>query len=213
MRPLFLAFRQPPSDCVPYVLSSLSLEKGSSFGISSSSYEKPVLLNERSTLLTSFNLHAKSPQSCPTLCNPIDGSPPDSPVPGILQAGTLDWVAISLSNAGKWKVKVKSLNCCNPMDCSPPGSSVHGILQARVLEWGATASYSLKALYPNIVILGIRASTYKIWGATIQFKMYTLSKNTINMWRNESETGNSKQKLWCIVLSYQFPSEHSKVSL
>jgi len=42
---------------------------------------------------------AKSPQSCPTLCNPIDGSPPGSPVPGILQARTLEWVAISFSNA------------------------------------------------------------------------------------------------------------------
>ena len=44
---------------------------------------------------------AKSLQSCPTLCDPIDGSPPGSPVPGILQAGTLEWVAISFSNAGK----------------------------------------------------------------------------------------------------------------
>ena len=52
--------------------------------------------------------HAKSLQSCPTLCDPIDGSPPGSPVPGILQARTLEWVAISFSNAWKWKVKVKS---------------------------------------------------------------------------------------------------------
>ena len=44
---------------------------------------------------------AKSLQSCPTLCNPIDGSPPGSPIPGILQARTLEWVAISFSNAGK----------------------------------------------------------------------------------------------------------------
>ena len=51
---------------------------------------------------------AKSPQSCPTLCDPIDGSPPDSPIPGILQARTLEWVVISSSNAWKWKVKVKS---------------------------------------------------------------------------------------------------------
>ena len=51
---------------------------------------------------------AKSLQSYPTLCDPIDGSPPGSPVPGILQARTLEWVAISFSNAGKWKVKVKS---------------------------------------------------------------------------------------------------------
>ena len=50
---------------------------------------------------------AKSLQSCPTLCNPIDRSPPGSPIPGILQARTLEWVAISFSNAWKWKMKVK----------------------------------------------------------------------------------------------------------
>ena len=53
---------------------------------------------------------AKSLQSCPTLCDPIDGIPAGSPVPGILQAGTLEWVAISFSDAWKWKVKVKSLS-------------------------------------------------------------------------------------------------------
>ena len=53
---------------------------------------------------------AKSLQSCPTLCDPIDGSPPGSPVPGILQETTLEWVAISFSNAWKWKVNVKSLS-------------------------------------------------------------------------------------------------------
>ena len=53
---------------------------------------------------------AKSLQSCPTLCDPIDGSPPGSPLPGILWARTLEWVAISFSKAWKWKVKVKSLS-------------------------------------------------------------------------------------------------------
>ena len=62
-----------------------------------------------------FDLHnaaaaAKSHQSCPTLCNPIDGSPPGSAVPGILQARTLEWVAISFSNAWMWKMKVKLLS-------------------------------------------------------------------------------------------------------
>ena len=100
-----------------------------------------------------------------TLCNPIDGSPPGSPVPGILQARTLEWVAISFSHAWKGKVKVKSLSCvwlfatpwiaacqvslsyaaakslqscptlCDPIDGSLPGSLVPGILQARTLEW------------------------------------------------------------------------------
>ena len=53
---------------------------------------------------------AKSLESCPTLCDPIDGSPPGSPIPGILQARTLERVAVSFSNASKWKRKVKSLS-------------------------------------------------------------------------------------------------------
>ena len=62
--------------------------------------------------IASFKLHAaaKSLYSCPTLCDPRDGSPPGSPVPGILQARTLEWVAISFSSAWKWKVKVKLLS-------------------------------------------------------------------------------------------------------
>ena len=62
-----------------------------------------------STVSPSAAATAKSLQLYPTLCDPIDGSPPGSPVPGILQARTLEWVAISFSNAWKWKVKVKSL--------------------------------------------------------------------------------------------------------
>ena len=53
---------------------------------------------------------AKSLQSCPTLCDPIDGSHSGSPIPGILQARTLEWVAVSFSNAWKWKVKAKLLS-------------------------------------------------------------------------------------------------------
>ena len=88
---------------------------------------------------------AKSLQVCPILCDPIDGSPPGSLVPGILQARTLECVAISFSNARKWKVKSESevAQSCptlhDPMNCSLPGSSVHEIFQARVLEWVATA--------------------------------------------------------------------------
>ena len=53
---------------------------------------------------------AKSLQLCPTLCDPIDSSPPGSSVPGILQARILEWIAISFSNAWKWKMKAKSLS-------------------------------------------------------------------------------------------------------
>ena len=65
---------------------------------------------------------AKLLQSCPTVCDPIDGSPPGSPIPGTLQARTLEWVAISFSNAWKWKVKVKSL------------SRPHGLQPTRLLH-------------------------------------------------------------------------------
>ena len=84
---------------------------------------------------------AKSLQSCLTLCHPIDGSPPDSPVPGILQARTQEWVAISFSNAWKWKVKVKSFSRVRPSATpwtaafqAPPSM---GYSRSGVLEWGA----------------------------------------------------------------------------
>ena len=75
-------------------------------------------VSRNKTILYDFHLQdvpaaaaaAKSLQSCPTLCDPIDCSPPGSPIPGILQARTLEWVAISFSNACKWKVKVKLLS-------------------------------------------------------------------------------------------------------
>ena len=73
----------------------------------------PVVMHgcESWTIKKAAAAAAKSLQSYPTLCDPIDGSPPGCPVPWILQARTLEWVAISFSNVWKWKVKVKSLSC------------------------------------------------------------------------------------------------------
>ena len=72
---------------------------------------------------------AKSLQSCPTLCDPIDGSPAGYSIPGILRARTLEWVAIAFSNACTHAQSLQSCpTVCDPMDSSPPGSSVHGIL-------------------------------------------------------------------------------------
>ena len=88
---------------------------------------------------------AKSLQLCLTLCDAVDFSLPGSPVPGILQVRTLEWAAISFTNAWKWKAKSEcdvTQSCPilhKLMDCSLPGSSDHGIFQARVLEWGAIA--------------------------------------------------------------------------
>ena len=105
----------------------------------------------RPTTLYAAAAAAKSLQSCLTLCDPRDGSPPGSPVPGILQARTLEWVAISFSNAWKWKVKLKSLSrvrffwphalqptrLLHPWDF--PGKSTgvgcHCLLQASTYRW------------------------------------------------------------------------------
>ena len=91
---------------------------------------------------------AKSLQSCSTLCDPIDGSPPGSPISGILQARTLEWVAISFSNTWKWKVKVKS--CLTLSDTpwiaahqAPPSMGF-----SRQEYWSGVP---LPSLYPELV--------------------------------------------------------------
>ena len=88
-------------------------------------------------------MHAKSLQSCLTLCNPLDCSLPGFFVRGISQARILEWAAISLSSNSSAATAAKSLQSCptlcDPIDGSPPGSAVPGILQVRTLEWVATA--------------------------------------------------------------------------
>ena len=95
------------------------------------------------SLIDKPKVAAKSLQSCPTLCDLMDGSPPGSPVPGILQARTLEWVAIFLLQCMKVKSESEVAQLCltlsDPVDYSPPSSSVHAIFQARVLQWGAIA--------------------------------------------------------------------------
>ena len=131
------------------------------FTFSSFRWETLEIMYQPSTAATPA---AKSLQLCPTLCDPMDCNPPGFSVHGILQARTLEWVAISFSNAWKWKAKEVAQSCptlCDPMDCSPPGSSIHGIFQAWVPEWGAiafspyltpTLSWDiLKLKVPNII--------------------------------------------------------------
>ena len=86
---------------------------------------------------------AKSLQSCPTPRDPADGSPLGSSVPGILQARIPEWVAISFSNAWKWKVKVKSFGRVQLLVTPWTGSPIHGTFQARVLEWVAIVVFNL----------------------------------------------------------------------
>ena len=86
---------------------------------------------------------AKSLQSCPTLCNPIDSSPTRLPCPWDSQGKNTGvgchFLLQCMKVKSKREVAQSSLTLSHPMDCSLPGSSVHGIFQARLLEWGATA--------------------------------------------------------------------------
>ena len=96
--------------CVAYLSSSISSQSRNGTRLSCTAGRFFTNWAIREAILLCTLCYAKSLQSCPTLCNPIDNSPPGSPVPGILQARTLEWVAISFSNAWKWKVKGKSLS-------------------------------------------------------------------------------------------------------
>ena len=91
---------------------------------------------------SSFTAAAESLQSCPTLCDPIDGNPPGSPAwdsPGKNTGVGCHFLLQCMKMKSESEVAQSCPTLSDPMDCSLPGSSVHGILQARVLEWGAIA--------------------------------------------------------------------------
>ena len=97
---------------------------------------------------------AKSLQSCQTLCDPRDGSPPGSPVPGILQARTLEWVAISFSNAWKWKVKVKSLSHVRLL--ATPWTAAH--------QAPPSMGFSVQEYWSGVPLrTGIKQCLYYLW--------------------------------------------------
>ena len=96
---------------------------------------------------------AKSLQSCPTLCDPIDSSPQGSPVPGILQARTLEWVAISFSNAWKWKVKVKLLSRVRP-SATPSTAAFQAPL---------SMGFSRHKYWSGVPLPSPRNSTFKVY--------------------------------------------------
>ena len=99
---------------------------------------------------------AKSLQSCPTLCDPRDGSPPGFPFSGILQARTrvdCHFLLQCMKVKSESEVAQSCPTLSDPKDCSLPGSSVRGIFQARVLEWGATAFSTLNSRGTKIIEL------------------------------------------------------------
>ena len=126
---------------------------------------------------------AKSLQSCPTLCDPIDGSPLGSPIPGILQARTLERVAISFSNAWKWKVKGKSLShvwlFVTPWTAAHQAPPSKGF--SRWEYWSGVPSPSLYSVYKSFQRLGSEDSRDN----RITFRIYDfilLRSGNISYW-------------------------------
>ena len=121
---------------------------------------------------------AKSLQLCPTLCNPRDSSPPGSPVPGILQAKTLEWVAIAFSNAWKWKVKVKSLSRVQLL--VTPWTAAH---QAPPSMGFARQEYWSGLPLPSPFIIPTPHLLSKdFWYKTPQVPSYITSTAQVQMW-------------------------------
>jgi len=105
-----------------------------------------------------IHANAKSLQSCPTLCDPIDGSPLGSSVPGIVPGKNTGVGCHFLLQCMKVKSEREVAQSCltlsDPIDCSPPGLSIHGVFQARVLEWGAIAfsNFIYSRIYMSVTI-------------------------------------------------------------
>ena len=115
---------------------------------------------------------AKSLQSCLTLCDPIDGSPPGSPVPGILQAETLEWVAISFSNACKWKVKVKLLSrvwlLATPWTAASQAPPSMGFSRQEYCSWEGSIPQRANISLPwgkKCLLQGHHSQTLTLFGA------------------------------------------------
>ena len=111
------------------------------YEVKKSTYKTKYIWYELKILHTDiYAAAAKSLQSCPILCDPIEGSPPGSPIPGILQARTqvgCHFLLQCMKVKSESEVAQSYPTLRDTMDCSPPGSSAHGIFQTRVLEWGA----------------------------------------------------------------------------
>ena len=139
--------------------------------------------------LSNFTLHFAA-AACPTLCDPIDGSPPGSPVPGILQARTLEWVAISFSNAWKWSCSVVSNS-----------SWPHGLQPTRLLRpWdfpGKSTGVGCHCL--------LHFTLYFLWNPQASFHCSLLGESICDLWVLILSSQGHLQGHWSLRISYSFP--------
>jgi len=140
---------------------------------------------------------AKSLQSCPTLYDPIDGSPPGFPVPGILQAITLEWVAISFSNAWKWEVKVKLLSCVQlfttPWTAAYQAPPSMGFSRQEYLSGVASLDSILESR--DIPLL---TEVHLVKARLLPVVMYTCESWTIRKAERQRIDGFTLWSLWCL---------------
>ena len=142
---------------------------------------------------------AKSLQSCPILCDPIDGSPPrhlrpwDSP--GKNTGVGCHFLLQCMKVKSESEVTQSCPTLCDPMDCSLPGSSVHGIFQARVLEWGATAfsQWSLRYLHKIRTSTETNSEGKSPWGRRVNIYDHLQSQH-FKRGNTENQVSDSEQK-------------------
>ena len=135
---------------------------------------------------------AKSLQSCLTLCDPIEGSPPGSPIPGILQARTLEWVATSFSNGRKWKVKVKSLSCVRLL--ATPQTAAH---QATLSVGFSRQEYWSGVPLPSPLFLPTEYQTPLTWALTLVCVLGSMVCRGKNWWRHIRKSTSIHWSLFC----------------
>ena len=138
---------------------------------------------------------AASLQSCPTLCNPIDGSPPRSAIPGILQARTLEWVASSFSNAWKWKVKVKSLSRVRLL--ATPRTAAH--------QAPPSMGFSRQEYWSGVPLPSPSLITREMQIKTTPVRIAIIKKSTTNKrWKGYGEKGILLHCWWDLISLPQF---------
>ena len=134
---------------------------------------------------------AKSLQSCPTLCDPIEGSPPGSPVPGNLQARTLEWVAISFSNAWKWKVKVKLLSHVPPL--ATPWTAIY--------QAPPSMGFSRQEYWSGVPLPSPSQPDEKFPRYVSLLVPLTVFKNPHNLWRSGAYISDWARKIETVLCS------------